>query len=94
MPSEKVAGTGLTNTLTDWARQADATVVITRDENGLWSLMSNFGQEAPDSPMAAGSLIGCDESLTECIEQALRDTRINPCATCGWAQTCEEGCHT
>lgn len=91
----KVTGTGLTQTVEDWARRADASVAIGRaEEGGEWLVMMNFGREAPDSPMVGGSALGADDSLTKALEQALRDVRINPCAVCGWEQTCEEGCHT
>lgn len=88
------AGTGLARTLDDWAKRADADVVILRDGDGEWSVMANFGREAPDSPMVGGSALGADSSLSKAIEQALADVRINPCSVCGWEQTCVEGCHT
>lgn len=99
MGDGKVAGTGLAQTVEDWARRADASVAIGRsEEGGEWVVMMNFGNESPDSlapsPMVGGSALGADDSLTKALEQALRDVRINPCATCGWEQTCEEGCHT
>lgn len=100
MPSkDRTPGTGLTRTLEDWARKTDAAVSIGRhvgdgERSGEWVIMANFGEEAPGSPMAAGSLIGCDEHLSVAIEQALADARVNPCAVCGWEQTCEEGCHS
>lgn len=88
-------GAGLTDRLTEWAQRNDAPVVIGRHaDRDEWTLMSNFGEEEPGSPMAAGSLIGADQSLSKCIEQALSDAGINPCATCGWEQTCAVGCHS
>lgn len=93
MTTQLKSGTGLTQTLDDWARHANAAVAIGRTDRGEWLVMMNFGQEAPDSPMAAGSALGADESLTAAIEQALSDARVNPCATCGWERRCEEGCH-
>lgn len=98
MATENVPGDGLMRTLDDWARRADAVVAIGRHVDGAregeWTIMANFGEESPGSPMAAGSLIGADESLPKAVEQALRDARVNPCAACGWEQTCEEGCHS
>lgn len=88
------AGAGLTDALTKWAADHDAPVVITRDDTG-WSLMSNFGSEAPDSPMAGGSLIAAEDGLSKCIEQALAQARVNPCAKCGWDRTCpDDECHS
>lgn len=91
-----IAGTGLTRTLTDWAKKTDADVSIARagDDDGEWVVMANFGREAPDSPMYAGSLLGADPSLSKAIEIALADAHINPCAECGWEQKCDEGCHS
>lgn len=99
MATSGIPGTGLTDTLTEWAAKVDAAVSIGRHvgdgrRSGEWAVMANFGREAPDSPMAAGSLLGADESLTKALEQALRGANINPCAECGWEQECEEGCHT
>jgi hypothetical protein len=95
MATSGIPGTGLTDTLAEWAKRAEADVSILYDPvRGEWAVMANFGREAPDSPMAAGSALGADDSLTKAIEQALRDVRINPCAECGWEQECEEGCHT
>lgn len=98
--TDRQPGTGLLRVLDRWARENEAAVSIGRKIaeghplEGEWLLMSNFSREAPDSPMAGGSLIGAHERLDRCIEQALADARINPCATCGWEETCEDGCHT
>lgn len=92
--SAPVEGTGLTRTLDAWAKYVDASVSIARTDEGEWLVMMNFGREAPDSPMAGGSALGADDSLTKAIEQALSDARVNPCAVCGWESTCGESCHS
>lgn len=89
----RTPGTGLTRTLEDWARRADADVSIGRSKDE-WFVMMNFGEDSPGSGMAAASALGADAHLTTAIEQALSEVRVNPCAECGWEQTCEEGCHS
>lgn len=42
-----------------------------------WSVMLNFGREAPDSPMAAGSALGSGASAREALKGALDEARID-----------------
>lgn len=49
--------------------------VVIRCEHGQnpdWSLMSVFGSEAEDSPMAGGSHVGSGDTLDECLASAVR----------------------
>jgi hypothetical protein len=41
-----------------------------------WSVMLNFGREAPDSPMAAGSALGSGDTALEAIKGALGEARV------------------
>lgn len=47
---------------------------IARNERG-WFVSSEFGREAPDSPMVAGAIYGSDAELARALDQALRDAR-------------------
>lgn len=40
-----------------------------------WSVMLNFGREAPDSPMAGGSALGAAGTAAEALRQALDEAR-------------------
>lgn len=61
-----------------FAERERAPVVIHHKPGEGWSLMSEFGQEAPDSPMAGGAIYGMDEDVTTCIEQGLADAGYGP----------------
>lgn len=41
-----------------------------------WSAMLNFGQEAPDSPMAAGSILGSGATPEECLASLIDEGKI------------------
>jgi hypothetical protein len=41
-----------------------------------WSVMLNFGEEAPGSPMAAGSALGDGETALEAIKMALKEAGV------------------
>lgn len=43
-----------------------------KDRGRDWSLMSVFGSEAEDSPMAGGSHIGAGDTLDECLASAVK----------------------
>jgi hypothetical protein len=47
----------------------------TKDDHS-WSVMLNFGREAPGSPMAAGSALGSGASAREALEGALTEAHI------------------
>lgn len=42
-----------------------------------WAVMLNFGREAPDSPMAAGSALGSGASAREALKGALEEAHID-----------------
>lgn len=46
-------------------------------KNGQWSTAAEFGSEAEDSPMAGGAAYGSGETLDECLDQMLKDTRAD-----------------
>lgn len=46
---------------------------IVLDEAGDYSSMFNFGVEAPDSPMVAGSSLGYGHSIEECLRQMVKE---------------------
>lgn len=58
----------------------DGTFALGIGQKGGWSAMLNFGREAPDSPMAAGSAIGgggpettAAEAITDVVEELQLD---------------------
>lgn len=44
-----------------------------KDENGDWIAASEFGREAPDSPMAGGAAYGAGDTADEALVQLAKD---------------------
>jgi hypothetical protein len=65
--------------LAEYGKQQGAfSLTLVLDEAGDYSSMFNFGFEADDSPMVAGSSLGYGRSLEECLRQMCRECHLLP----------------
>ena len=54
----------------------EGTFALGHGQKGEWSAMLNFGREAPDSPMCAGSAIGIGDTAEEAINGVIDEAKI------------------
>lgn len=59
-----------------FCREKEGTFALGVAQKGGWSAMLNFGREAPDSPMAAGSALGSGDTAEEAIDGVIDEARI------------------
>jgi hypothetical protein len=50
--------------------------LVCHGRDGHWSSMCNFGREAPDSPMVAGSALGSGDTAEEAIDGVVSDLKL------------------
>lgn len=100
MPAWARQGKTLLDALDEWTEHFEAQAMISRRTDlrytpEEWSaiLTRGNGEAAPGQPITE-QFQGHGMKPDDAIERALSQAGVNPCAACGWAQTCGEDCHS
>jgi len=77
-PAKELSTAQIMERLAKHVEQAGGGVfaMVLKQGGGEWVVSAEFGQEAPDSPMAGGAAYGLDGDLRRALETAAHDCRI------------------